>query len=660
MSGRITDFAAVMLTVASLVGSPIYAQQAQPQAQPAPSADQARNLELMSGPDYSKGRSWWPPFVSPYKPVKIPEPMLTNVPRVDQLIQNGKLMLSLEDAISLALQNNLDIAIQRFTPSLDQAALLRAETGINGRLLFDPTLTGQLTLQHLSTPVNNPFLAGVAASTTSGPNPVAPNLIAHNATANFSYTQGFRTGTQLQVSFNNTRSSLNLGVNLFNPFVQSSLTVQLTQPLLNGFGTLANTRYILEAKNTVKVGELQFAQQVITTVTQVANDYWELVYARENVKVQEAAVGVSQKLYEDNKKQLEIGTMAPLDVLTAESQLATDQQNLIVAHSNQLQDETTLLVALTRDPLAGALAGIEIVPTTTIPTPDVVENIPLLDAVKEAWQKRPELQQAELNLKNAGIEEKFTKNELLPAVNLFGLFTAAGVAGISRTTTSTPTGAYAETNNLVFPVGSADANGIVPIGVLPFGFSATPVETSVRTVHLGGLIDDYSRLFGANYPTYEAGINLTLPIRNRAAQADNAQATLAERQQQVQQRQTQNTIVLGVRNTLIALQQDRAQVAAAQKAQNLAAQTLDDEQKKYQLGSSTSYNVVLRSRDLTSAEGTLLRARINLVEAEVNFNQAMGRTLDVNRITVADAKTGRPARTPNIPGAPDADAARGR
>ena len=153
---------------------------------------------------------------------------------------------------------------------------------------------------------------------------------------------------------------------------------------------------------------------------------------------------------------------------------------------------------------------------------------------------------------------------------------------------------------------------------------------------------------------------MTLPIRNRAAQADNAQATLAERQQQVQQRQTQNTIVLGVRNTLIALQQDRAQVAAAQKAQNLAAQTLDDEQKKYQLGSSTSYNVVLRSRDLTSAEGTLLRARINLVEAEVNFNQAMGRTLDVNRITVADAKTGRPARTPNIPGAPDADAARGR
>jgi outer membrane protein len=659
MSGSITDLAAVLLAVASLVGSPVYGQEAQAQAQPAPSADQARNLKLLSGPDYSKGHSWWPPFVSPYKPIQIPEPILTNAPRIDQLVQNGKLMLSLEDAISLALQNNLDIAIQRFTPSLDQAALLRAETGINGRLLFDPTLTGQLTLQHLSTPVNNPFLAGVAASTTSGPNPVAPNLIAHNGTANFTYTQGFRTGTQLQVSFNNTRSSLNLGANLFNPYAQSSLTVQLTQPLLNGFGTLANTRYILEAKNTVKVGESQFAQQVITTVTQVANDYWELVYARESVKVQEAAVGVSQKLYEDNKKQLEIGTMAPLDVLTAESQLATDQQNLIVAHSTQLQDETTLLVAITKDPLAGSLTASEIVPTTPIPTPDTIENIPLQDAVTEAWQKRPELQQAELNLKNAGIEVKYTKNELLPAVNLFGLFTATGVAGVSRTTTSTPTGTYLE-NNLVFLAGSADANGIVPVGVSPFGFSATPVETSVKTLHQGGLIDDYSRLFSGNYPTYEAGINLTLPIRNRAAQADNAQATLAERQQQVQHRQTQNTIVLNVRNTFIALQQDRAQVAAAQKAQSLAAQTLDDEQKKYQLGSSTSYNVVLRSRDLTSAEGTLLRARINLVEAEVNFNQAMGRTLDVNRITVADAKTGRPARTPNIPGAPDADTVQGR
>jgi outer membrane protein len=660
MSGRLSHMAAVFSMVASLVVSPVYAQEAQVQAQPALSADQARNLKLMSGPDYSKGNPWWPPFVSPYKPVKIPEPLLTNSPGIDQLVQNGKLMLSLDDAISLALENNLDIAVQRLTPSLDQVALLRAESGVNGRLLLDPTLTGQLTIEKSSTPINNPFLAGVGSTTSSGAVPVPAGLISHNGTANFTYTEGFRTGTQLQVSLTNTRSSINLGSYLLNPFVQSALTAVLTQPLLNGFGKLPNTRFILEAKNTVKVGDLQFAQQVITTVTQVANDFWELVYARENVKVEEAAVGVSQKLYEDNKKQLEIGTMAPLDVLTAESQLATDQQNLIVARSTQLLDETTLLLAITKDPLAGPLAGIEIVPTTSIPAPDTIENIPLQEAVKEAWQKRPELQQAELNLKNAGIEVKYTKNELLPALNLFGLFTSTGVGGVSHSATSTPTGSFAETGDLVFPAGSAGPGGIVPAGVLPFGFSATPVETTVRLAHQSGIVDDYDRLFRAKYPTYEAGINFTLPIRNRAAEADNAQATLVQRQQQVQYRQTENTIVLNVRNALIALQQDRAQVAAAQKAQDLAAQTLDDEQKKYQLGSSTSYNVVLRSRDLTAAEGTLLRARINLVEAEVNFNQAMGRTLDVNRITVADAKRGKLSGAPNIPGAPDAGTSQGR
>ena len=186
--------------------------------------------------------------------------------------------------------------------------------------------------------------------------------------------------------------------------MQTSLQVELIQPLLNGFGRTINDRYIIEAKNTVKVGESQFAQQVMTTIAAVANDYWELVYARENVKVQQAAVGVSQKLYEDNKKQLEIGTMAPLDVLTAESQLATDQQNLIVAQTTQLQDETILLNAITKDPLGGSLVGAEIVPTTPILPPDVTENISIQDAVKEAWQKRPELLQADLNLKNATLK----------------------------------------------------------------------------------------------------------------------------------------------------------------------------------------------------------------------------------------------------------------
>ena len=669
MNRNLRQVAVVLSLIGSLAASPAYSQQNQtpvpaPRSQAQPGAS-SRTLTLT--PDYSFGPSFYPHFTLPYRPLQAPEPTLTNSPRIEQLIvdnsgvsgqpnQGRKLMLSLEDAISLALENNMDIAVQRFTPWLDETALLRARSGVNGRLVFDPVLTGTGYISQSSTPINNPFLAGVT-SVPVATTPVAPNLISHNGVANFNYTQGFAPGTQLQVTFNNTRSSINFPGDLFNPYEESTLTVQVTLPLLNGFGRLANTRYILEAKNTVKVGESQFAQQVINSVTQVANDYWELVYARENVKVEQATVGVDQTLYENNKKQLEIGTMAPLDVITAESQLASDQQALVQAQTTQLQDETTLLVAITKDPLAMSLSGVEIVPTTPIPTPDVIETIPLQTAVQEAWQKRPELQQASLNLKNAGIEVAATKNALLPSVNLFGLYEQTGIAGLSNTTVSTPAGfASVATEPVLFANGTPATLGTP---ALPLFVGAQTFSTVTNTAN-AGLVDAWSNMIHNNYPTYEAGINLTLPIRNRAAQADNAQASLTQRQQEVQYRQTQNTIVLNVRQALTALTQGRAAVTAAEKAQMLAQQTLDDEQKKYQLGSSTSYNVVLRTRDLTAAEGTLLRDRINLVEAEVNFNQAMGRTLDVNQITIADARTGKISRAPNIPGSMDTDAARGR
>lgn len=621
--------------------APLAAQSAQP----------VPGHQLALTPDYSFGQPYFPHFTLPYKPIDAPRPVLTNSPRIDQLIHGGKLELSLDDAISLALENNMDIAVQRFTPLLDETALLRARSGVNGRLVFDPVLTGQGYIAKVSTPVNNPFLAGVNLSTTGLP--VAPDLISHNAVANFTYTQGFAPGTQLQVSFNNNRSSSNFAANIFNPFEESSLTVQVTQPLLNGFGKLPNTRFILEAKNTVKVGESQFAQQVINTVAQVSNDYWELVFARENVKVEQATVAVDQQLYENNKKQLEIGTMAPLDVITAQSQLASDQQALVQAQTVQLQDETTLLVAITKDPLAMTISGVEIEPSTPIATPPVIENIPLQTAVQEAWQKRPELQQSALNLENAAIEVKATRSELLPTVNLFGLYEQIGIAGVSTTTTSTASGFVPVLSDPVLLANGTPATLGAPAVPL---FVGAAISNTVSTRHVAGVADAWDSMIHNNYPTYEAGINLTLPIRNRAAQADNGQAILTQRQQQTQYRQIQNTIVLNVRQTLIALVQDRAAVAAAQEAEMLAQQTLDDEQKKYQLGSSTSYNVVLRSRDLTAAQGTLLRDRINLIEAEVNFNQSMGRTLEVNNITIDDALHAKVAPVPNIPGSLDGGA----
>jgi outer membrane protein len=666
MRRRLRYVATVAWMVASLVISPAYGQQAQEQTQgqapPVPPVgDPARNLKLSLGPDYSNGPSWFPRFTLPYQQRRIPEPVLANSPRVDQLIQNGKLMLSLEDAISLSLENNLAIAVERYVPWLEESSLLLAKAGASpgSRLGFDPVLTGALNLEEIQTPINNPITSGVGL-TPGVSNPtetVPPALVNHFFNANFNYVQNFHEGTQVQVSFNSFRESSSLTTFSLNPFVESTMTAIVTQPLLNGFGRTINDRYIIEGRNNVKVGSSQFAQQVITTVTQTANDYWELVYARENVKVEQTAVAADQQLYENNKKQLEIGTMAPLDVITAESQLASDQQALVQAQTTQLQDETTLLVAITEDPLAMTLSGVEIVPTTPIVTPDVVETIPLQDAVHEAWQKRPELQQAQLTLENAGVEVKATKNALLPTVNLFGEFQEIGIGGNETFRTSTPTGAFA--TSLSSPI---FLNGGVtePIGAVPVGFVGSAVTTPVTTVFPGGIGDDFSRLFNGKYPTLEAGINLTLPIRNRAAQAQNTTALLTQQQERVQYLQTQSTIVLNVRQTLIALIQDRSAVVSAGQARTLAQQSYDDEVKKLNLGTSTAFNVVLKQQQLTAAQGVELRDRINLIEAEVNFNQAMGRTLDVHHITVADARSGNVSRIPNIPGTPDTEAAQGR
>src|SRR5271156_6179496 len=678
MNGSLRHVAVALLTAASLIVTPAFAQaqegQNQSQAQQQPgqtgqgeqpasqpgaqtgsaATEPVRNLREGMGADYSTGKPMFPNIFAPYAPRSMPEPMLTNSTRLDQLIQDGKLMLSLDDAISLALENNLNIFVERFAPWIAETQLLKAQAGgvpqslstqqvvlgSSPSVSFDPVLSVGYSWQHANVPVNNPFISGTGTGTDI-------LVVNQNYSAvNFGYTQGFHTGTNFSVTLNTARSATNEPDVFFNPAFTPILTATLTQPLLNGFGILPNTRYIIEQKNSIKAANSLFAQQVIAVVTQTSNDYWELVYDRQNVKVEEAAVGVSQKLYEDNKKQLEIGTMAPLDVLTAESQLATDQQNLIVAQTTKLQQETVLLNDIAKNLLAKDVAGIEIVPTTPITIPDVGENMPLQDAVQEAWRKRPELYQVDLNLKNSRIEVKATRNALLPSLNAYIQYQAQGLNGTGFNTTGVNGTFVADPQAPL-----VDANGVPILINGNEAFTGSPASTTAVT-H-GGVGDALDDIFKNQFPTYSAGITLTMALRNRSAQADSARAQFDERQLQVQYRQTENTIVINVRNAIIALAQDRSQVAAAEKARNLAQQTLDAEQKKYQLGSSTSYQVVLRSRDLTAAQGTALRAQANLAEALVLFNQAMGRTLEVQHITVADAMRGATTRDPLIPGTPE-------
>ena len=395
----------------------------------------------------------------------------------------------------------------------------------------------------------------------------------------------------------------------------------VSQNLLAGCCWKINHRQLYIANNNRKIADLVFAQQAITTVTATVTDYWELVYARENVKVQTQAVAVSDKLYNDNKKQLEIGTLAPLDVTRAEAQLASDRQNLIVAQTVQLQAEQTLKNAIAKDPLAPSLINVEIIPTELPLKPEAIEAPTFEEAVKEAFAKRPDLQEQVYNLKNSQIELQATANALRPALTFTAQYTSAGLAGNTFIPGTTITTAGA-------PI--VDANGIPIPGLFEPAFSTPP-----NGLFQSGFSTTQNQIFHNKFPTYVASLNLQLPLRNRSNQADSARAILEQRQLEAQVQQLRNAALLDVRNTYIALQQDRARVDAASKARQLQQETFDAEQKKYQLGASTVYNVILTQRDLVSAAGTELRALADLVEAKANYERTVGRTLEVNRVTIA-------------------------
>jgi outer membrane protein len=653
MISRKLQVCAALLAAAAMTFSPlcVQAQNAAqlPGATPSPAASQPANapppavpqtptpaMSLSLAPDYSHGRSWFPNVAAPYIPRHILLPPLTNSPRLQQLIQNGKLNLTIDDAVALALENNLDIAVQRYTPWLDEMNLLLARSGANGRVSFDPNVTMNLNESDATIPIANPLISGVGVTTSTS------SLTQHTTTGNFSYSQGFAPGTLVQMTFNNSRSSSTTSANVFNPQLQSSLAVSITQPLLNGFGFLPNERFIIEGKNTVKMGEWAFKLAAINDISTTSNDYWNLVYARQNVQVEQQTVAVDQQLYSNNEKELQIGTMAPLDVLTAQSQLATDQQSLIVAQTLQLQDETKLLTDITKDPLAANLHGIEVVPTSPMPTTDTVGNPSIDEAVQRAWADRPEMQEIGLQLKNDTVETKVTANSLLPTLNLVGQYSTTGLGGVGKETATSQGALIPNPNDPIL------LNGVVVPGEF---VGAMPTTTTITPVP-GGISDAWDSLIHSRFPTFQVGLQMNLPIRNRAAQANNGTAQLNLREEQTLYQEEKNTIFLGVRNALIAVTQTRNAVIAAGTARELAQQTYDDEVKKYQLGSSDTYTVALRSRDLTAAKTTELQDQVNLVEAVIGLDQAMGRTLEVHNISISDAKGANVTPIPNIPGTP--------
>jgi outer membrane protein len=604
--------------VSSPSGNPVPSQ-GQPPAQANTTPTAVIPFQFAKGRDYSVPPSWWHHVFIPYKTSEVPEPVLTNSERINQLVKDGKLMLSLQDAVELALENNLDIQVQRYYPWMAQADILRttgggADRGVGSTTLptaftnqlavsFDPLVTATISADSKDLPVNNPLTAGTGTGGAS-----ATNVFTHTYVDNFAYSQAFHEGTSFSASFDTTRTSTTSASVRFNPSVQSTGQLLLTQPLLNGFGKTVNLRYLHIARLNQKATDQAFTQSIITDITAVEDDYWELVYARGNVAVQQESVALAQKLYDNNKQQVEVGTLAPLEVVRAQAQVATAQQALIVAQTAQLQEQTLLMSVISKNPTAPNLVNVEIVPTDSVTTLPPVENLTLADAVNEALSNRPDVAEAKLTINADDVNIAATKNALLPTLNASAYAQGVGLGG----------------------------NG-----------KQTPAAI---TIEPGGFGDAASQLFLGNFPEFEAQLTLSLPIRNRVAASDNARALLTQRQDQTRLQQTINNAMVDVQNALITLQQDRPTVTASQLTTELQKETLDADQKRLDIGASTNFVVVTDQQALAAAAAAEVRAEANLLEAIVNLQRALGRTLDVFKITIADAQAGKVQHETNIPG----------
>lgn len=587
-------------------------------------------------------------FLKRYEGFTVSPVNVSNSGRLDQLVKAGKLYLSLNDAIAASLENNIDIEVQRYGPRLAETDVLRAKsgsfirgvstsvssgsssatgTGVQGNTgsggttgtnatttsnsgpltySLDPVLTGTLQWGHFSSPQTSSFVTGTST------------YIQRAQTYNFGVSQGFLTGTTASLSLNNSVNDNNNLRNQFNPVTSGTADLTVSQHLLQGFGLAVNNRNIRIAKNNVQVADYVFKQQVQNTVANVIGLYWDLVAFNEDVAVKRQALALAQKLYNDNKKQVEIGTLAPIEIVRAEAEVASREQDLTTSETNVLQQETIIKNAISRNGVASpTVAEVRIVPTDRIRMPDVEPIEPVQDLTAKALDNRPELAQTRLQLDNSNIALKGVRNGLLPSIDAFVDLRNQGQAGTG------------------IPSSSLDPTTGQLITVNP------------NPYFVGGYGTVLTQLFGRNFPTYAAGFQLNIPLRNRAAQADYTTAQLNIRQSELLLQRQVNGVRVDVQNALIALQQARARYQAAEKNRALQEQTLDAEQKKYALGASTVYMVIQAQRDLATAESSRVAALSSYARARTQLDLATGLTLTTNNIEIEEARRGTVSRPPS-------------
>ncbi len=598
--------------------------------------------------DYSTGPNWFGHFTSPYRQEPIPSLSLENSPRLHDLIHDGKLQISMADALALAIENNLDIAVERQIVPMAQTDVLRSESGSAARGFsgatiplglsagalgagvstavagggvgnaggisggggavniapvgtFDPTINYAFSWDRTASPLNSLVVAGV------------PSVTTYSASYSGSYTQLLPTGTSYFVSLNGLRSSSTQQSLLLNPDVATRMSVGFNQPLLSGLGLKPNLRFELVARNNENVSGAIFRTQLQATMLQVENAYWDLAEFQANVKVAEDSLATAQRLYDDSKRQEAVGTLAPLDVVSAQSAVAGSERDLVVARTNFQIQEITIknLLSKRTDP---ELDAAEIVTTDPLPAPRDSDIPQLQDVLTEAFRARPDLQVAQMNLLNEQISTQYTSNNLLPTGNVFGQYAASGLQG----------------NCTISVKATCNQPGVVAPGtVVPSGASASLLQMAEAT-----------------FPEESVGFSLTLPIKNRAAQADNIRAQFEMQQAQISLQSLQNEAELSIRQAMIGLVQGKAQIEAAHEAVVFAQQSLDAEQKKLAVGASTFYNVVLQQRDVTTAQYAEIQAADGYAKALVSMDQARGTMLERNGMTFNDALQGTVTKQP--------------
>jgi outer membrane protein len=511
------------------------------------------------------GRYRPPTLIDPSAAVQTQGPEQT----IQELIRQGILPVSVSDVIRLAVASNLDVKVDRYAPLTQQFlidTLLRP---------FEPTLRLNAQMNRVSQASPSLLVAG--------------RQLSHRYSVQFS--QFMTTGTGVSVTASVNRQSDNNQFNTFNPSYSGAITYAISQNLLRDYGRNVNLHSLRVSRNNKAISDIQFELSLIELVRSAQQMYWDLYGSREDIKVKQQSMELAEKTLSDNKRQVEIGTLAPIDIVQTEANLASRQEQMVVAtySSDQLQDRIKRLITSAGDP---AMILARLMPTEAVHRPDVSDLMPVQEAIRYALENRPEMRQSYLSLQSNDIDIEYAKNQLLPALSVNASYTQSGVGG-----------------NLV---------------------DRTTGQVTAR----GGVFDAFGQIWGYDFTGYSVGFNLSIPLSNKSAQAEYSRAMTTKQSTEARRTALAQAIALDVRNAYSAVEMNRARITAAEKARELAERQLDAEQKKFQLGSGQIRFVLQEQQNLTAAQTSEIQSLVNYTKALVEFDRAIGRTLKRNNIAI--------------------------